>query len=371
MSYANSYSTWVEVDLGAIENNVRYFRRLSQAALMAIVKANAYGHGAVPVAQTALRAGASWLGVARPDEALQLRQAGINAPLLLLGYMPPDQLEGMLRHRVSITVWSGEQINLISGIATQLGSDAQLHLKVDSGMSRLGTQPEQALSLAQQIASTPGVQFEGVFTHFATADESNRSPADEQEVLFRQVIDQLEAHALRPPWVHASNSAASLTRPSAHYDLTRLGIAMYGLHPSGDCLNPPEIRPALTWKSVLSQVKQLPAGRGVSYGHVYRTQAEERIGTVPVGYADGVRRVLGNQVLVAGVRVQVVGRVCMDQIMVQLDQAPDAREGDEVVLLGEQGQEQLPAEALAASWGTINYEVVCGIGARVPRLYTG
>jgi len=371
MSYANSYSTWVEVDLGAIENNVRHFRRLSQAALMAIVKANAYGHGTVPVAQAALRAGASWLGVARPDEALQLRQAGIDAPLLLLGYTPPEQLEDMLHHKVSITVWSGEQISLISGIAKNIGVAARLHLKVDSGMSRLGSQTESALSMAQQIASTPGVQFEGVFTHFATADETNRIPADEQEVLFRKVIDQLEANELRPPWVHASNSAASLNRPSAHYDLTRLGIAMYGLHPSGECLNPPEITPALTWKSVLSQVKRLPAGRGVSYGHVYRTQAEERIGTVPVGYADGLRRVLGNQVLVGGVRVPVVGRVCMDQIMVQLDQTPDAREGDEVVLIGKQGQEQLTAEAMAASWGTINYEVVCGIGARVPRLYTG
>lgn len=370
MSSANSYSTWVEVDLGAIENNVRHFRRLSQAALMAIVKANAYGHGAVPVAQAALRAGASWLGVARHDEAVQLRQAGIDAPLLLLGYTPPDQLADMIRRKVSLTVWSGDQIGHISGIAQHLGLDAKLHLKVDSGMSRLGTQPEHALSLAQQIVSSPGVQFEGLFTHFATADESNRSPADEQEGLFRQVIDELDAHALRPAWVHASNSAASLNRPSAHYDLTRLGIAMYGLQPSGDCPNPPEIRPALTWKSVLSQVKRLPAGRGVSYGHVYRTQAEERIGTVPVGYADGLRRVLGNQVLVGGVRVPVVGRVCMDQIMVQLDQAPDAREGDEVVLIGRQGQEQLTAEALAANWGTINYEVVCGIGARVPRLYT-
>lgn len=370
MSYANSSSTWVEVDLGAIENNVRHFRRTNQAALMAIVKANAYGHGAVPVAQAALRAGASWLGVARHDEAIQLRQAGIDTPLLLLGYTPPDRLEEMIRQEVSLTVWSAEQITHISGIAQQLGSVARLHLKVDSGMSRLGTQPEQALSLAQQIASTPGVQFEGVFTHFARADETNRSPTDEQEALFRQVIDQLEAQDLRPPWVHASNSAASLTRPSAHYDLIRLGIAMYGLHPSGDCLNPPEIRPALTWKSVLSQVKLVPAGKGVSYGHIYHTQAEERIGTVPVGYADGLRRSTGNQVLVAGTRVHVVGRVCMDQIMVQLDQAPEAREGDEVVLIGKQGQEQLPAEVLAAKWGTINYEVVCGIGARVPRLYS-
>ena len=370
MLNANSYSSWVEVDLGAIENNVRHFQRTSPAALMAIVKANAYGHGAVPVAQAALRAGASWLGVARPDEAMQLRLAGIYAPMLLLGYTPPDQLGEMIRHKVSMTVWSAEQISFISEIAQRLDSAARLHLKVDTGMSRLGIRPEQALSLAQQIASTPGVQFEGVFTHFARADETDRVPTDDQESLFCQVIEQLETQDLRPPWVHASNSAASLTRPSALFDLIRLGIAMYGLHPSGDCLNPPEIRPALTWKSVLSQVKLLPAGRGVSYGHVYRTRSEERIGTVAVGYADGFRRTQGNQLLVAGVQVPVVGRVCMDQIMVQLDEAPGARAGDEVVLIGRQGQAHLPAEVLAASWGTINYEVVCGIGARVPRLYS-
>lgn len=370
MSHANSYSTWVEVDLGAIEDNLRYFRRISPAALMAVVKANAYGHGAVPVARAALRAGAGWLGVARHDEAMQLRQAGIDARLLLLGYTPPDQLENAIRQRDSLTVWSEEQIAQAAAIAQRVGSVAQLHLKVDSGMNRLGTKPEHALRLARQIASTPGAQFEGVFTHFARADEAERLPTDRQQALFKQVVDQLEAQDLRPPWVHAANSAASLTRPAAHYDLIRLGIAMYGLHPSKECPNPDEIRPALSWKSVLSQVKLVPAGEGVSYGHIYHTQDDERIGTVPVGYADGFRRCPGNQVLVAGVRVPVVGRVCMDQIMVQLDEAPGANVGDEVVLIGAQGQERLPAEEVAANWGTINYEVVSGIASRVPRLYT-
>jgi alanine racemase len=370
MANADHYSTWVEVDLGAIENNLRYFQHRSQAAVMAIVKGNAYGHGTIPVAQAALRAGARWLGIARHNEAIQLRQAGIDVPMLLLGYTPPGQLEDAIRQGVSLTVWSAEQIENASTAASRLSSTARLHLKVDTGMSRVGTTPETALELAKKIASTPGVQFEGVFTHFARADEANRLPTDQQHALFQKVVEQLEMRGLRPPWVHAANSALSLTRSSAHFDLLRLGISMYGLHPSPQCPNPVEVRPALSWKSVLSQVKRLPAGRGISYGHIYRTQAEERIGTVPVGYADGFRRTSGNQVLVAGVRVPVVGRVCMDQIMVQLDQVPEAQAGDEVVLIGAQGQECLTAEDLAAAWGTINYEVVCGIGARVPRLYT-
>ncbi|MBN1538491.1 MAG: alanine racemase [Anaerolineales bacterium] len=369
MNNKSQYSNWVEVNLGTIENNVRFFRRNSQAAIMAVVKANAYGHGTTAVAQAALRAGADWLGVARFSEAETLRQAGIEAPVLLLGYTPPDRLEAAINRNVSMTVWSEEQITQAAAIARRMGAVARLHLKVDSGMNRLGVKPEQALDLAQQIVDSPSLQFEGVFSHFACADESNPHPSDIQAARFDQALSRLEAHSLRPPWVHASNSAASLTRPTSHFDLLRIGIAMYGLHPSDECLNPPEVRSALSWKSVLSQVKSIPAGEGVSYGHVYHTQVVERIGTIPVGYADGFRRIEGNQVLVAGKRVPVVGRVCMDQMMVQLDRVPEAQAGDEVVLIGKQGGECLTAEEIARHWGTINYEVVCGIAARVPRVY--
>lgn len=370
MSNDKKYSNWVEVDLGAIDNNVKYFRRNSRAAVMAVVKANAYGHGATMVAQAALRAGAGWLGVARLGEAQVLRKAGIDAPVLLLGYTPPDQYEAAIDQNISLTVWSTEQIGRAADIAHHLGKVARLHLKVNSGMNRLGAYPEQALSLAQQIAAAPTVQFEGVFSHFARADELDPLPSNMQEERFIQVLSQLEANGLRPPWVHTANSAASLTRPNSHLDLIRVGIAMYGLHPSSECLNPPEFRPALSWKAVLSQVKTIPAGEGVSYGHIYRTQAVERIGTIPVGYADGFRRILGNQVLVAGMRLPVLGRVCMDQMMVRLDRAPQAKAGDEVVLIGEQGGECISAEEIGKNWGTINYEVVCGIAARVPRVYT-
>jgi alanine racemase len=365
----NTYSNWLEIDLGAIENNVRWYLQNTGVQVMAIVKANAYGHGAVPVAKAALRAGASWCGVARIDEALELRRAGLDCPILLLGFTPSGRVRDAIDEQISLTVWCEEQIKLASSTAQTTGKPARLHLKVDSGMSRLGAQPEEAQALAIQLANTSGIIFEGLFTHFARADEADRSTTEWQESLFLRVLSTLDAKGLRPPLVHAANSAAGLNRPSAYFNLVRAGIAIYGLHPSSECPLPEEFRPALSWKSVLSQVKMLPPGRGLSYGHEYTTRSEELIGTLPAGYADGLRRVKGNQVLVAGRRVAVVGRVCMDQALLQLDGVPHASEGDEVVLIGAQGDERISAEEVARRWSTINYEVVCGIGPRVPRLY--
>ena len=366
------YSNFVEVDLGAIENNIRLIAERSRTQVMAVVKANAYGHGAVPVAQAALNAGASWCGVARLDEALLLRQAGLDCPVLVLGYTPPGRFEQAIAQRVSLVVWSREQVQQVSSAARKMGQKARVHLKVDTGMSRLGVQLQEALELARALASAEGVQFEGVFTHFARADELEPAPTDRQEALFQEVLRQLHTEGLKPAYVHAYNSAASLTRPATYTNLVRTGIAIYGLDPSDECSLPPSFRPALSWKAVLSQVKMLPSGRGLSYGHEYTTRATERIGTVPVGYADGMRRITGkNQVLVGGQRVPVVGRVCMDQILVQLDGVPQAKMGDEVVLIGSQGEERISAEEIAVRWGTNNYEVVCGIQSRVPRLYYG
>lgn len=369
MNDQKPYSNWVEVDLGAIENNIRQIAGRTGIRVMAVVKANAYGHGAVHVAQAALQGGASWCGVARIEEALELRRAGLNCPILLLGYTPPARLEQALQERVSLAVWNAEQIEQAARAADRTRLPARLHLKVDTGMSRLGVQSEEAPALAKQLAETPGVIPEGIFTHFAKADERDPSTTQRQENLFQDVINNLEAQGIRPQLVHAANSAASLTRPSAWYDMVRAGIAIYGLHPSTECPLPESLRPALSWKSVLSMVKVLPPGRGLSYGHEYFTQKNERIGTIPVGYADGFRRTPGNQVLVGGQLAPIVGRVCMDQVLVQLDGVPQTREGDPVVLIGKQGKQRISAEQVAKRWGTINYEVVCGIGPRVPRIY--
>lgn len=368
MNNGLNYSTWVEVDLRAIENNIRCIRQLSESAVMAVVKANGYGHGAVPAAQAALQGGATWLGVARLEEALELRRSGMDCPILLLGHAPAARLDEAVANHISLTVWDPQQVKIISAAGLRVGEPARLHIKVDTGMSRLGVQAEDTLRFLTSIPAE-GIIKEGLFTHFACADEIDPPSVEAQEERFIRAVHALEAADLCPAWVHASNSAATLTRPSSAYQMVRVGIAMYGLHPSPQSLLPDCFSPALSWKTVLSQVKLLPPGRGVSYGHTYTTRADELIGTVPVGYADGFRRTGGNTVLVKGQRVPVIGRVCMDQIMVQLDDVPDAKVGDEVVLIGRQADSSLTAENLAATWGTINYEVVCGIGARVPRLY--
>lgn len=363
------HPTWVEVDLSAIESNIRLVRGLTSAQVMAVVKSDGYGHGALPVAQAALSAGATWCGVARLEEALELRRGGLQCPILVLGPLPAGRLSEAVAEGLSLTVFEAAQIADAAAAGRELGRGANVQLKVDTGMSRLGAQPGDIPGLARLVAETEGARLEGLFTHFARADEPDPATTNQQLKLFNHVVEALQGAGLRPPLVHAANSAASLAFPQTHFDLVRLGIAMYGLHPSTHRRLPEGFRPALSWKAQLSQVRLLPPGAGVSYGHTYTTLAEECIGTAPVGYADGFRRVSGNQVLVRGRRVPVVGRVCMDQIMLQLDRVPEARSGEPVVLLGRQNGERMPAEELAERWGTINYEVTCGIGRRVPRLY--
>ncbi len=299
----------------------------------------------------------------------RLRQGGVEGPILVLGATPIGRMDEAVAARVSMAVWEASQVEGAEAAAGRVGLPARLHLKVDTGMTRLGIEPAAAVDLARRIAGTAGVEFEGVFTHFARADESDPKPTDAQEALFREVLDGLRAAGLRPRLTHAANSAAGLTRPSACFDMVRVGIALYGLHPSRECPLPAGFRPALRWKTALTQVRQTPRGRGVSYGHTYVTRRDERIGVAPVGYGDGYRRVPGNRVLVGGRQVPVVGRVCMDQIMIGLDAVPEARPGDEVVLIGEQGGQRITVDDLAECWGTFNYEVVCGLSARVTRLY--
>ena len=359
-------STWIEIDSGAVAHNIRLIQLKTKNMVMAVVKANAYGHGIIPVAESALRGGADYLGVARIEEALVLRNAGINHPILVMGNTPEGMVTEGIDNNISITVWNLEQIIFASSSTKNRGSKARLHLKVDTGMSRLGAQPEEISELAREINNLPGVTFEGLFTHLARADEKDQETTSMQLQTFSWVVEGLSSAGLRPPLIHAANSAAIMVRPDSYFDLVRPGIAIYGLHPSQECRLPRDFRPALTWKTILSQVRNLPVGRGVSYGHEYITQSPEWIGTVPVGYADGFRRVSGNQVLIGGQFVPVIGRVCMDQISVQLDGVPDAQEGDEVVLIGRQGNEEISAESVADLWfDRINYEVVCGLSARV------
>lgn len=364
-------STWLEVDLGAIQNNIRQIQSITKRPVMAVVKANGYGHGILAAAQAAEQAGARWLAVARIDEALQLRRAGVVLPLLVMGYCPPERVPEAAAGQVHLTVYDPDLSKAYAESARASGGRLRVHLKVDTGMGRLGVFPGDAVAMARLLAGLDSLQVDGIFTHFARADEPTRPETDQQIDRFLSVLDALEAVGLRPPLVHAANSAASLYFPRAYFDMVRPGISIYGLQPSPEAPLPEGFRAALSWKARLASVKELPPGSGVGYNYRYYTRGTETIGVVPVGYADGLRRKVGvNFALVGGSRVSVVGGVCMDQCMVRLDEAaPGAYPGDEVVLIGRQGDAAITAEEIGEAWGTINYEVVCGLSARVPRIY--
>lgn len=362
-------STWLEIDLEAIRHNVRELGRISASPLMAVVKANGYGHGIVEVGRAAVEAGAAWLGVARIEEALSLRAAGLDGPILVLGYTAPDRAAEAIAHRLTLAVYDPELAEALSNQAVQAGGKIQVHAKFDSGMGRLGVFPEEGLAFIRKLRELPGFDLQGMFTHFARSDEAQRATTDWQFRRFDTLVEQCTQAGIRPAIVHAANSAAALYYPAARYDLVRCGIAIYGLHPSDETPLPGTFRTALSWKARLTSVKDLPAGTGIGYGHRYTTSAPERIGVVSVGYADGFRRRLGNFALVGGKRVKLTGGVCMDQVMLQLDEVPEAKVGDEVVLIGRQGNECITAEEIGREWNTVNYDVVCGLQARVPRFY--
>jgi alanine racemase len=363
------YSTWLEIDCSAVQNNIHQLQTITRRPVMAVIKANGYGHGLARMGQVARQAGALWLAVARLEEAAGLREAGLDLPILVLGYCDPSRVPEALRLGVTLAVHHPRVAQAFSDQAQAAGQVLLVHAKFDSGMGRLGVFTEEGMTFLRQVDSLPGLALDGMFTHMANADEPERDTTQWQLDRFTRLVQEAQSAGLRPRWVHAANSPSCLYFPAAYFDLVRPGIAIYGLHPSAEAPLPSGFRPALTWKTCLASVKVLPAGHGVGYNYRYVTRVEERIGVIPVGYADGFRRRLGNFALVGGQRVPVAGGVCMDQCMLQLDAAPSAQMGDEVVLLGRQGQAAISAEEIGAAWGTNNYDVVCGIEARVPRFY--
>ena len=361
--------TWLEIDLSAIRSNVRRLGQLSASPLLAVVKANAYGHGLVPVARAALQGGAAWLGVARLEEALSLREAGLDASILVLGMTDPSRAAEAAAQHIRLAIFDPQTAAQLGDCARAAGLTLTVHAKFDTGMGRLGVQPEEGLEFIRYLNAIPGLRVEGLFSHLAEADDPPQPSTGLQLDRFDNLLSGLQAAGLRPALAHAANSAATLYFPRARYDMVRCGIAIYGLHPSSEAPLPADFRPALSWKARLASIKTLPPGHGIGYNFRYTTQSHERIGVCPAGYADGPRRRLGNFVLIGGRRVPVVGGVCMDQCMLQLDTVPDAQIGAEIVLIGRQGTEQIRAEDLGLAWGTVNYDVVCGLAARVPRIY--
>jgi alanine racemase len=372
---------WVEVDLDAIRTNARRLAKLSApAALCAVVKAGGYGHGAVPVARATLEGGATHLAVALVEEGRELRLAGIGAPVLVLSEPAPAAMPEVVASGLTPTVytWAGLEALTVAVSAAGAGRDRlAVHVKVDTGMHRVGATVEEAVALALEVDRRPELRLEGFWTHFAVADEVDDPYTAVQMGRFRAAVEALRVAGVRPPLLHAANSAAALWHPAARFDLVRCGIALYGLSPTAGRAGEAEaahLTPALALKARVSFVKVVAAGERLSYGLRYRLDRPSVIATVPLGYADGVTRRLsdtGGQVLVGGVRRPIAGTVTMDQIVVDCGPEAEVAVGDEVVLLGRQDDEVIDAWDWATRTGTIAYEVVCGLSGRVPRAYLG
>lgn len=365
--------TWVEVDLDAIASNVRVLRAVAPASrFMAVVKADGYGHGMVPVARAAQAGGADAFAVALVEEGRALREAGIDAPVLLLTEPPLAALPGVLDAGLTPTVYSPDLIAALDMVARGRGVRIGVHLQLDTGMRRVGVPEHDWAAVVDLLAGLDGVRVSGLWSHFACADEPGHPSIARQSTLFGSGIELARARGLAPDVVHLCNSAATLTRPADHHDLVRCGIAIYGLDPGNGVVGDAPLRPAMRWVSHVSLVKRLAAGEAVSYGHVWSAPRDTTVATVPAGYADGVTRVLGGrgEVVVGGVRRPMVGRVTMDQFLVDLGDGGVAVD-DEVVLLGRQGAAAVTADDWARWRDTINYEVVTTVGTRVPRVYTG
>ena len=367
------HPAWIEINLAHIAHNTQLLKQHvgESVTLCAVVKGNGYGHGAVEVARTALGHGASWLAVAYLNEALALREAHLQAPILVMGYTPPAAVATAIAHDLALSLSDLDSARAFAQQANKAGQSVRVHIKVDTGMSRLGLPYEEAAAQIQVIAQLPGLYIEGLFTHFSNADAEDLSYTHLQLERFRKVL-----HAVRPylpdlRHVHAANSAGTLAVPESHFNFVRTGIALYGLLPS-PALGRRDLRPALAWKAHLALVKTLPKDTPVSYGNTWVTPRECQIAVLPVGYADGFRRAPQHygQVLLHGQRAPIVGRVCMDQCMLDVtDILPYAQAGDEVVLIGQQGDQSISVDDVAARLGTINYEVVTALLTRVPRIY--
>lgn len=371
-----------EIDLSKLAANVRAFRQFLPAnvQLMAVVKADAYGHGAYETACVALREGATMLGVASLEEGKSLREKGIAAPILILGHTDHRQNPSLLKNRLTPTVLNWETAVALSRLARSQGKQIPVHVKLDTGMGRLGLgQPREALHFLEKVATLPGTMLEGVYTHFAAADEAESGFTGHQLRIFKDILKRCREKEISIPLKHAANSAAALKFPATYLDLVRIGIGLYGYYPDG-CKPPaqitqekeyPRLQPVMSLKSRIVFLKKVPARTPVSYGRTYLAPGQTTIATVALGYADGYNRLLSNKgaMLVRGRKAPVAGRICMDYTMLDVGEIPGVREGDEAVAFGRQATLEINADDLARELGTISYEVLCNVSKKVPRAY--
>jgi alanine racemase len=369
-----SRPTWAEVDLAAISHNVQEFRRITPARtrIMAVVKADGYGHGSVEVARQALAAGASFLGVALVEEGVNLRENGITDPVLVLGFTPKSYAHLLCEYDLTPTVFTMPEAEAFSNAAVQHKRKLPVHVKVDTGMGRVGFFPcSDADGFIKKVAACPGLELAGLYTHFAAADSKDLTHARGQLQRFSELVSRLAERGLNIPLKHAANSAAAMYLPEAHLDMVRIGISLYGLPPSAGREAAVNLQPVMTLKTKVVYLKQVPSGTSVSYGCTFTTVRDSLLATLPIGYADGYSRRLSNRghVLVHGQRAPVAGRVCMDQMVVDVSAIPGVCLDDEVVLYGRQGDNVITVDEVADCLETINYEVVTSVSRRVPRLY--
>ncbi|MGB3695694.1 MAG: alanine racemase [Spirulinaceae cyanobacterium] len=364
---------WVEVNQSALAFNVGQIKGIlkSQTALMAVVKADAYGHGATEVAKTVLSAGASWLAVATLGEGVELRRAGIPAPILILGAInTPQEVKAIAQWNLQPTIGTPQQALIFSETLSELGAILPVHLKLDTGMSRLGTRWESATEFVQLVKQLPQLQIKSIYSHLATADDLEPTFMRLQQQRFNRAIAELKINGIVAPCLHLANSAATLISKDLHYDLVRVGLALYGLYPAPHLTSRLKLQPALQVKARITQIKILPPNTGVSYGHKFVTDKELRLGVIGIGYADGVPRNLSNrlQVLIRGQRVAQIGAITMDQIMLDVSKIENLQVGEVVTLLGKDGKEEISADDWATSLGTISWEIICGFKHRLPRV---
>lgn len=363
-------NAWAEIDLNAVAHNIKEAKMkiVTGTKLCAVVKADAYGHGAVPVAKAALSAGADFLAVALLQEAIELRDADIDAPILILGALQEEYAEETVAYGVSQALFTLASAKALSAAAVKLGKKAKVHLAIETGMNRIGILPEHAGEFAAQVMALPGIEIEGVFSHFAMADAKDKAYCREQYAKFQNALFQIRAQGIEIPIKHISNSATISEAPEMQLDMVRQGITLYGLWPSEEVERCLDYQPVMKLKAKVAYIKQIETGETVGYGRTFKAERATKVATLPLGYADGISRLLSNKgyVLIKGQKAPIVGRICMDQFMVDVTDIEKVDIGDEALVFG---SEELSADQVAAWIGTISYEVLCAISKRVPRIY--
>ncbi len=365
---------WAEVDLDKLAHNMREIRRVSKSKdIIAVIKADGYGHGALDIAPTLLANGATRIAVAVLNEAVELRRGGIEQPIMILGFTPPSLIDLLIRYDIEQTVYSYDLAKEISEAARKKNKTAKIHIALDTGMGRIGFLPdEESLEEVYKISKLPSIIIEGLFSHFSSADEDDKEYTKAQLDKYNDFYEKLKEKGVNVSIRHIANSAAIIDLPESHFEAVRPGIILYGYYPSNEVLKEKiNLKPVMSLKTNIVHIKKLPVGEYISYGRKFKTSRESIIATLPVGYADGYTRLLFDKakVIVNGRFVPVIGRICMDQCMVDATDIPEVKLGDEVILMGQQGEMKFTADDIAELIGTINYEVTCMISKRVPRVY--